>query len=741
MNVISLSNLKGDLSGGISSAIMSLPGNIVFGLIAFAPLGSQYAGQGIMAAMYCSIFAGLFASVFGSTPAMISGPKAPVSLVFSAVIVQLLASRHIQMIHPDQCSTVLTLAFMVVFAGGILQVVFGLLRFGNLIKFIPYPVIAGFLNGTAILIILSQVWTFLGIPAQKSLYDLLKYFHLVMPLNMLIAVVTAMVMWKASKITNKIPASVVSLVIGSIFYYSLMGLGLGNHLGQTIGLLPVKAPSPQYILEFPCVFSNLNGMELLPILLPAAFGIAMLSSIDSLLSSVSMQSLTYKRSNANQELFAQGIGNMVSACFGGLSAAGFVARSHVNYQAGGRTRVSGVISSMVVLLILFLFSPLIGMIPYAVMTGIILVVALQIVDKWSLQLIRDIFSPEITHKKVFLHNFFVIFAVTLATAVFNLIVAVGLGLGLSILIFVVKMSTSVVRRSYRGSVFHSKNQRDEKLIELLHEHGDRICVLELEGTLFFGSADSLANEIEDLSHAGATYIILDIKRLNGIDSTGARILDQICRQLKNQQKHLAISYLKKENPLRQLLHDMDLIDFIGEENVFPDTDQALEYFEDRLLDKITGGILYDKETPLFDLQALQGLGIEQFTVLEPFLERKHYHKGETVFKEGDKDNALYFITRGSADVTITLPGTNHKKRLQSFSSGTIFGEIALLDAKPRSANVEAKEDLVCYKLTMEAFVQLQEMYPQISITILKNISRIMASRLRLANDMVMELER
>jgi len=467
----------------------------------------------------------------------------------------------------------------------------------------------------------------------------------------------------------------------------------------------------------------------------------MLSSIDSLLSSVSMQSLTYKRSNANQELFAQGIGNMVSACFGGLSGAGFVARSHVNYQAGGRSRLSGVISSMVVLLILFLFSPLIGMIPYAVMTGIMLVVALQIVDKWSLHLIKDISSPEINNKKEFLHNFFVILVVTLATAVFNLIVAVGLGLGLSILIFVVKMSTSVVRRSYRGSVFHSKNQRDEKLIELLQEHGDRICVLELEGSIFFGSADSLANEIEDLSHAGATYIILDMKRLNAIDSTGARILEQICRQLKNQQKHLAISYLKKENPLWQLLQDMDLIGFIGEENVFPDTDQALEYFEDRLLDKITGGIPYDKETPLFDLQALQGLGIEQFAVLEPFFERKHYHQGETVFKEGDMDNALYFITRGSADVTITLPDTSHIKRLQSFSSGTIFGEMALLDAKPRSANVEAKEDLVCYKLTKDAFLQLQETYPQISITILTNISRIMASRLRLANDMVMELER
>ena len=331
--------------------------------------------------------------------------------------------------------------------------------------------------------------------------------------------------------------------------------------------------------------------------------------------------------------------------------------------------------------------------------------------------------------------------VTLATAVFNLIVAVGLGLGLSILMFVVKMSTSVVRRSYRGSIFHSKNQRDEKLIELLHQHGDRICVLELEGSIFFGSAENLANEIDRLSQEGASYIILDMKRLKEIDSTGARILQQIYRQLKNQQKHLAISYLKKESLLWQFLKDMGEIRIIGEENLFPDTDLALEYFEDRLLDEITGARPYDKETPLSDLQALQGLGIEEFTVLERFLKREQYHKGETVFKEGDKDNALYFITKGSADVTITLPDTSHKKRLQSFSSGTVFGEMALLDAKLRSANVEAKEDLVCYKLTKDGFIQLKEVYPQISATILINISRIMASRLRLANDMVMELER
>lgn len=741
MHSISLSNLKGDISGGISSAIVSLPGNIVFGLIAFAPLGNAYMAQGILAGMYCSIFAGLCAAVFGSTPAMISGPKAPVALIFSAVIIQLFASPHIHMIHPDRISVVLALAFIVVFMGGIFQVSFGLMRFGNLIKFIPYPVIAGFLNGTSILIILSQIWTFLGIPKQSSLYDLISSLGLIMPLNMLIVLFAALVMWHASKITKKIPASILSLVLGSLLYYSLMALGLGRHLGQTIGLIPVKAPSPEYLLEFLSFFSNMNFVELLPILLPAAFGIAMLSSIDSLLTSVSMQSLTNKRSDANRELFAQGIGNMVSASFGGLAGAGFVARSKVNYQAGGRTRLSGVISSIVVLLIILLFSSLFGMIPNAVMTGIVLAVAIQIVDKWSLQLLKDIFSPEINQKKELLHSFLVIILVMFATVFFNLIIAVGLGMGVSILLFVMKISTSVIRHSYRGSTFHSKNQRAEKLIELLCEHGGRICVLELEGSIFFGSADNLAKEIDRLSDEGVRYFILDMKRLNEIDSTGARILQQIYHQLRNKKKHLAISYLKKESPPWHLLNDMGVIRIIGAENLFWDTDLALEYFEDQLLAEISGTKPCNQETYLSDFQALKGLGNEELTTLQRMLEKRQYEKGETVFKEGDKDNALYFITKGAADVTITVPDTNHKKRLQTFSSGTIFGEMALLDAKPRSANVEAREGLVCYRLTMEDFIRLEEMHPQISITILTNISKIMAARLRLANEMVIELER
>lgn len=200
---ISLSNVSGDISGGITSGIISLPGNIIFGIIAFGPLGPEYTAQGILAGMYSSIFVGLCAALFGRTPGMISGPKAPISLVFSAVIAQFLVLLPLDTSHPAQVSTILTLAFMVVFLSGIIQMAFGLLHFGNLIKFISYPVIAGFLNGTAILIILSQIWTFLGIPKKQSLIDLGGAFYLIQPLNILIGAFTAVVMWNSPKIIKK----------------------------------------------------------------------------------------------------------------------------------------------------------------------------------------------------------------------------------------------------------------------------------------------------------------------------------------------------------------------------------------------------------------------------------------------------------------------------------------------------------------------------------------------------------
>ncbi|MBW1799267.1 MAG: SLC26A/SulP transporter family protein [Deltaproteobacteria bacterium] len=735
---LNLSGIKKDLLGGLSTAVVSVPGNIVFGIIAFAPLGSEYMAQGILAGMYSSIFLGLCTGLFGGTPGMISGPKAPGSLVFGGLIASLIASRYFNL--NGQAPTILIIAYMAVFLSGVMQTVFGFLRFGSLIKFIPYPVVAGFLNGAAILIIFSQIWTFLGIPKQDSLSALWTSIPRIQPFSALIGAVAALVMWRASKITEKIPGSILGLIIGSALYYILMGIGLGNHLGALIGDIPVALPTPHYLQAFAKTFISPDFLRWVPLLIPAAFTMAVLGSIESLLASLSMQGLVYKRSDANRELMGQGIGNMVASFFGGLPGAGNAMRTILNYQAGGRTGLSNVCHALIIFLIIFFLSPLIEMIPKAAAAGIVIVMAFLLFDRWSIQLLKDIAHRKNFRRKDLLVNFFIVLLVMLATILFNLVVAVGLGIAVSILSFVAKMSKSVIRRSYKGSNIHSKKQRDEKLMQILRDYGNRIHVLELEGVIFFGTADRLANEIEQIAQDGSSYIILDMKRVNDIDSTGSRILKHAYLQLRKQKKRMAVSYLEKGGPLWQFLELMGLIKDMGVNTFFIDTDMALEHFEDLLLREILSGDADAEEASLENLDILQGLSEDELKIVRRFLHLEHYDHGDLVFRQGEKSNALFCITKGAADITIQLPDTRRKKRLATLSAGTIFGEMALLDDKPRSANVEVKEPLTCYRLALEDFERLKQDFPNISIIIATNIGRIMASRLRFANEMISELE-
>jgi SulP family sulfate permease len=700
--------MAGDILGGISSAVVSVPTNIIFGIIAFSPLGSEYISYGIRAGFYSAIFVGLFAALLGGSPGMISGPKATITLILSSVTAQLLVSSRLAPNQPGLITTVITIALLVVFLSGVIQVFFGVFRFGSLIKFIPYPVIAGFLNGSAVLIILSQVWNFFGIPQKESFFDFLSSMPETQLLTVSVGIVTVVMVWIVPKFIKKVPGSVIGLLVGSFLYYVLVFFGYGSRLGPTIGQIALEIPKPLYLKNFWELLKGQELVALLPSILPASFGIAVLGSTESLLTSLSMQNLTNRRSNTNRELVGQGIGNIIASCFGGIAGAGSIGRSTVSFQAGGRTRLSGTVNGIALFLIIFFLSSLVSRIPIVVTAGIVIVIAFQMIDIWSLQLFKNIILDKSTRRKDLLGNFIIILLVTFVTIFLNLIIAVGIGVVVSILMFVAKMSRRVIRRKYSGASIHSKRRRDENSMELLLQHGHKIAVLELDGSIFF--------------------------------STGVRILQQAYDRLIRHGKFLAVSYLEKEGSLWQFMAAMGFFNQTGKQFIFSDTDLALEYFEDQLLFTYSAEIYHDKEISMEELTVFQGLRQNELQILSRYLNREQYDKGKEIFRQGDKGDALFFITQGLADITIDLPGTARKKRLQTLSSGTFFGEMALLDGKPRSANVVARDYLVCYRLTLENFNQLQKDNPKISITLLTNISRTIATRLRLTNDMILELE-
>jgi len=327
----------------------------------------------------------------------------------------------------------------------------------------------------------------------------------------------------------------------------------------------------------------------------------------------------------------------------------------VSFQAGGRTRLSGTVNGIALFLIIFFLSSLVSRIPIVVTAGIVIVIAFQMIDTWSLQLFKNIILDKSARRKDLLGNFIIILLVTFVTIFLNLIIAVGIGVVVSILMFVAKMSRRVIRRKYSGASIHSKRRRDENSMELLLQHGHKIAVLELDGSIFFGSADNLAQEIDVLSESGVTYVILDMKRVNDIDSTGVRILQQAYDRLIRHGKFLAVSYLEKEGSLWQFMTAMGFFNQTGKQFIFSDTDLALEYFEDQLLSSYSAEIYHDKEISMEELTVFQGLRQNELQILSRYLNREQYDKGKEIFRQGDKGDALFFITQGLADITIDLP--------------------------------------------------------------------------------------
>ena len=444
------SNIKGDIFGGITAAVIALPLAIAFGVLTFAPLGPEYTAQGALAGLYGAIFTGIFAALFGGTPSQITGPTGPITVVMTSVVSGLMQNPPLPGDPSSQIPAILTLAFLCVFFGGIFQVGFGLLRMGTLIKYIPYPVIAGFMNGIAVIIFLGQVQPFLGVGKEAGFLEIISLKAHVQPLTILVWIITIAVMLLSPKLIRALPGSLTGLIIGSVSYYILKAFFPSIPMGEVIGKIPSAIPMPVQLREFVAIFGNPDMLARIPMLFAPSLTLGVLGSIDSLLTSVVADTVTKTRHNSNKELIGQGIGNLVSAFFAGLAGAGATVRTLVNVNSGGRTPLSGIIHGVSILLVLLVLGSLAGKIPMAVLAGILLVTAVKMVDEWSSRLAWKL-TGHVQEKKRILVNICVVLLVTIVTVTVDLMIAVGIGLVVASMLFVIQMSSSVLKRKYDGS--------------------------------------------------------------------------------------------------------------------------------------------------------------------------------------------------------------------------------------------------------------------------------------------------
>lgn len=741
MKIKMFSNLKGDLFGGLSSSIIALPLALAFGIVAFAPLGPGFASQGALACLYGAIITSFFASLFGGTPTQITGPTGPMSVMIAAMLTAQLHSHSLKTIESgSDLSGILTIVFLAVFLGGVVQILLGLSGGGKLIKYIPYPVIAGFMNGVAMIIFLSQLKPFLGLTGGQSIFDIFKGSAQVSWITVAVGATTIVAVIFAPKIIKGIPGALMGLIAGLIAYFIIGGIFYPELLtvdgnAFIIGNIPNKLPSPDMAGNFLKIIGTMDSAVWLSLLVPA-FTLGMLGSIDSLLTSLVADVVTKTRHESRRELMGQGIGNIIASLFGGLPGAGSTVRTLANIQSGGKTRLSGMICGLAVLLVLLIFGKFARFIPYSVLAGILIVTSTRMVDSWSFQLIKQ---------KSTWRGMAIVILVAGVTVLVSLMVAVAVGVFITMILFIKdQVSRSVIKNKFLGNQVRSKKVRTSEEMNYLENEGNRIVVYQLDGSLFFGTADGLMKEIEKESEK-RDLVILDFRLVKEIDLTGAQILRQLNDQLVGNDKILLLSYVSPSKDydldrVSALLTELKIINKIGTQRLFQDTDRALEWAENFLISlhgKISNG--NGKRIEIKKMEIFQYLDAGEIEKIATLLTKLTFKENDVIFKEGDEGDTMFLVSHGCVSILFDIKG-KRRKRVASFGEGVFFGDMALLEEKPRSATAIAESDTELYTLTRKDYLKLLEQEPGIASKIQLGIAKELSARLRVTSEELRALE-
>jgi SulP family sulfate permease len=384
------------------------------------------------------------------------------------------------------------------------------------------------------------------------------------------------------------------------------------------------------------------------------------------------------------------------------------------------------------------FSNLVGKIPLSVIAGIIFVVGLTLIDKGTVNILRKIIITR-KYKKEPITNLAITLIVAIITLSVDLITAIIIGIFIASAIFIFSISQSIIKRKYFGDKYHSRKRRTLKNMNWLEERGHEIVVLELQGPLFFGSAENLVIEVEKLIQK-STYCIFNFKRVSEIDSTGANILIHLKKRIRENGKHLLFSQLSKNEKLVNYLEAMDLTIDLIDRYTYPDTDTALEWAEDHLLDRYEKRKNTSISADFSEMILFKDFSERELSLLQKRMIHLSFDKDEIVFKEGDQTRDLYLLTKGKMSVKIYLPETDSQKRLFTYAPGTVIGEMSFLDGAPRSASVWASERSEAMCLPIEVFQDLSQNEPGLSTKLMKNLALEISGRLRRTSNQVRLLE-
>ena len=724
---------SGDFWGGFASMLVALPASVAFGVTVYASIDPHYAAFGVLAGVLGAMALGLIAPTFGGTDRLISSPCAPAAAVLSAFAIDMVQ----QGVAPN--SIVLMLTVVGILTGAI-QILIGFLGVGRLIKFIPYPVVSGYMSGVGLIIFGSQLPKLFGVESGSRWYQVLVSPEIWDWRALSIGGATILAMCFSSRFVKKIPATIVGILFGLLTYsgIAIVDSGLLQIENNPLIIGPLGATGNGHVALITDRWKQIGELKLAQIagLIGSALTLAILLCIDTLKTCVVLDQLTRTRHDSDRELAAQGLGNIVASAIGGMPGAGTMGATMVNYSSGSRTRISGVVEGLLTVLVALVLGSFVAWIPVATLGGVLIVVGVRMIDTDPLRFLES---------KSTVIDFSVVLAVVGVALTVGLIAASAVGVILSIMLFLrEQVGGTVVRRKSLVSERSSAWYRPENEMRILEKKGRSAIIFELQGSLFFGTAQQLYRTLEP-ELATTEYLILDLQRVQSVDVTAAHMLNLVRDALAERNVPLLFSNVRERLPSgRNLREFLELAGLKGDGQsviFLPTLEAAIEWVEGRLLgESLAPGTDNLPPLELHEIELFKGSKPDTLVDLESCLDKRSWKAGETIYSCGDPSNDLYLIRKGEVKVVGAIGRGSGTKHIATYGRGDFLGGQAFLDNHQRANDAIAIHDCDMYVLSLEKFNYLADEHKRIALVLMTKLARLLSIRLRHTNEELMLLQ-
>jgi SulP family sulfate permease len=714
-----------DVLGGGAASVLTVTFGLSYALLIFAGPLAPYLSYGVATTFITSAVLAAVIALGSSLPFAIGGPESS-----TAAMTGILASSLVERIATDTTAPplapVLITLSLASIATGIVLCGFGVTRMGRAIRYVPYPVVGGFLGATGWLILLGAIRVITG---QRLQFATLDRFENVLTLSELAAAcVMALILyltWHRSRSPFGLPAILIGGMIAAHVAFWLAGISAAE--AQAAGWTFQPPPHVSFMLPWSAAEIGRYPWFALPDLSGNLIAVIFVTASSTLFNTAGIEVAAHREADLERELNVTGLANMLSGAFGGYTGCISVSRSVLNFNSGGTSRLSGLTVAAISALMLAVAPTLLGYMPKFVLGGLLLYLAADQLHKWIIE----------SRRRLSITEYLSLLAIIVIIVEWGFVAGVLIGVVIGCATFALSASRiDSIKYSFNGSEYRSSLDRSRDDQAVLSAHGGKIQGLNLQSYLFFGSANRLYQHVKALlaRHPECRFVVFDFKLVTGIDSSAAYSFAQIKRSAHERGIKLVLVHLPP--PAEKALRSSEFIS--KEVSIIPELDHALEWCENEIIAEHQG--LEREEASLRDWFA-QILGSEHDAAeLMHRCDRIEVDAGETIVRAGDAADSMHFILEGR--VGIMIPADQGRTtRVRSLGRYTTIGEMGLVAGAPRSATIQAEVASTLYVLTAHQFEAIKTENPPLGQKLLTYFVSVMAERLTFANRTIAVLRR